>query len=86
MEEITLPTIHLNGTSKKDLIEGYENAFLKINDAVEEVNKIQFHSRDYYPQGNDAWNKAVEERINMKKKLKEVEDYILKHLTHLIDP
>ena len=83
MEKITLPTIHLNGTGKQDLCEGYENTLRQIGETIESVKKIEFHSRDYYPQGNDAWNKAVEERMDIRKKLQEVERYFLAHFKHI---
>jgi hypothetical protein len=83
MKEITLPTVHLNGTDKKDLCKDYDNALRRVEEAIEAVAKIEFHSRDYYPQGNQAWNKAVEERMDIRKKLKEVEEYFTAHLEHI---
>ncbi len=79
----TLPTIHLNGTGKKSLLEDYDNALNKLQDAIEEFNKIQFHARDYYVQGPDAYNSALNERIEQAKKLKEVYEYLLAHAVHI---
>lgn len=85
MQEITFPTVHLNGTSKKDLCEGYENALHKVREAIAELSKIEFNSRDYYPQGNDAWGKAVEQRMGVNQKLNQVEDYLFQHVMNIHD-
>ena len=57
----TLPTVHLNGTSAKDLFEGWKNFMEKLEDALEEAKKIEFNARDYYVQGNHAWPAAHDE-------------------------
>ena len=62
-EEITYPTIHLNGNSKDRLQGQYENALDKVRDAIVAVRDIQFHSRDYYPQGDEAFPKAQEQLL-----------------------
>jgi hypothetical protein len=55
---MTLPTIHLNGTSPQMLLEGYQAARLAVGDAIRALEAIEFNSRDYYPQGPGAWNSA----------------------------
>jgi hypothetical protein len=54
---ITLPVIHLNGTSPKDLLEGYRNACAAVRDAMDAIAKIEFNARDYYPV-EGSWEKA----------------------------
>jgi hypothetical protein len=44
----TLPTIHLNGTSPKDLLDGYRNAMDAVGAAQAALCKIEFNARDYY--------------------------------------
>jgi len=47
-----LPTIHLNGTSAKELCEQYSTAAFAVRDAINAVQNSSPHGRDYYPQGN----------------------------------
>ena len=55
------PTIHMNGTSGRDLAEGYANAYRAVDAAIEAVAKAGPNGRDYYPQGPEAMTQAVEE-------------------------
>lgn len=71
---MTYPTVHLNGTGADTLIEGYAEAAAKVREAIEAVNRIEFHRRDYYVQPSGAWEKAVEEHDNRLRKLREVRD------------
>ncbi len=59
------PTIHSNGTSGKLLYLDYENAMNRVQDAIDALNNTTLNGRDYYPQGVDAFEKAVQERIDM---------------------
>ena len=56
-----LPTIHMNGTSGKDLLKGYCNAISAIHAALDAMELIAPNGRDYYPQGNDACEAAIRE-------------------------
>ena len=49
------PTIHLNGTSPERLFEDYHKASLAVDAAIDALASIEFHSRDYYPQDNKAF-------------------------------
>ena len=80
---ITPPTVHLNGTSAKDLWAGYEAAYNAILAAQEALGKIEFNARDYYVQGDESYSKARDHRIEQCKALAQVEDYLLKHLLSL---
>ena len=80
---ITAPTVHLNGTSHKDLYAGYEAAYHAVRAAQEALGKIEFNSRDYYVQGNEAWSKAQDHRIEQRQALANVEEYLLQHLLSL---
>lgn len=77
---ITPPTIHLNGTSAKDLWEGYEAAYDAVRAAQEAFEKIEFNARDYYVQNPLAWEKAREDRFEQRKALMDAEEYLLQHL------
>lgn len=58
---MTLPTVHLNGTSAEVLFETYRNAWNKVQEARAALFAVEFHPRDYYPQGEEAFKKAREE-------------------------
>jgi len=85
MSKITLPTIHRNGTSKRMLTVCYDDAGDKLHEFVEAWRGIEFNSRDYYPQGPYAWQKALDEREAMNAKIHEVMDYIFEIRKHLYD-
>jgi len=80
---ITPPTVHLNGTSAKDLWEGYEAAYDAVRAAQDALRKIEFNARDYYVQGNDAYSKARDHRTEQFIKLVDIEEYLLQHLLSL---
>ena len=47
-ENITIPMVHLNGTSKKELLEQLENAYRAVVDAGRVLARATPHDRDYY--------------------------------------
>jgi len=55
---MTAPTVHLNGTSKAELIENLEKANTALHDACSALAGTAPNARDYYPQGPDAYGKA----------------------------
>lgn len=59
--KITLPIVHLNGTSARDLTEGYWHAAVAVSDALAAIGKIEFNARDYYPV-EGLWDAALKER------------------------
>jgi hypothetical protein len=78
----TLPTIHLNGTSAKSLVREYR----AVSDALEAASKAleaaTCNARDFYPQGDDAWQQARAERQQAFEKLAEVQTYAETWLYH----
>jgi hypothetical protein len=79
----TLPTIHLNGTGKQMLLQGYIDALHALKDAEEAMRKIEFNARDYYPQGSLAWGRATDERFTQFAKLKEIEEHLTEIALHI---
>jgi hypothetical protein len=57
----TLPTIHMNGTSRADLLEANREAMGAVQVAMAAVCRAVPNGRDYYPQGSDAWKAAAAE-------------------------
>ena len=90
-----LPTVHLNGTGKKMLLEGNTKIHAAINDLKEAINDCQFHVRDNYVQDNDhsmdafhddnAFSRAYNERQKHLQALAEMERYFMNHVEHLIE-
>ena len=82
---ITVPTVHLNGTGYKDLWAGYEAAYEAVRAAQDALGKIEFNARDYYVQDADAFTKARDHRIEQQQALAQVYEYLLQHLISLQD-
>lgn len=80
---ITAPTVHLNGTSHRELYNGYEEAYHAVRAAQEAISNIEFNARDYYVQGDNAFTKARDHRNEQRQALAQVEEYLLQHLAAL---
>lgn len=85
---ITPPIVHLNGTSRKELAEGYDNAHEALRVFMQAWGKITCNSRDYYchPEGMAAWDRAIAHREEMGQKIRELNDYLRAHREHLFEP
>jgi len=69
---MTVPTIHLNGTSKDSLIEGLCEASQSLNDAYDALKRTAPNGRDYYPQGPLALDAATDEHMGRLRRLDEI--------------
>ena len=83
--EITMPTVHLNGTSEKMLMEGYRAAFEACSKALDALHEIEFHPRDYYPQGQEAWEKAHSENCSRIARISSVKNELLTIAMHVMN-
>jgi len=54
----TLPTVHLNGTSVESLLHAYSAALDAAHALSTALREAAPNARDYYPQGDDAFNQA----------------------------
>jgi hypothetical protein len=79
------PTVHLNGASKKDLIEQYENAMDAVQKACDTVRQSYPNGRDYYPQGSDAINRAMDEHASRLNRLAGVRRELEDVLSHILE-
>jgi hypothetical protein len=79
----TLPTIHLNGTSRKDLQESYDAVDDALHKLMDAWGRVEFNSRDYYVQGPEAFPKAQDERWAMANRIRELKEYVDAHREHL---
>lgn len=67
-----LPTIHLNGSSPKDLFENAREALGALRKAISAVEGTGPNGRDYYPQGDGAIAVAVSEHCDRLKRIQSV--------------
>lgn len=83
MTDLTLPSIHLNGTGRRMLTEDYTAAYHALQAAIRAFQSIEFNARDYYPQGADAFHRARTQRDIQLQHLSGVQHYLETHLAHL---
>jgi hypothetical protein len=81
----TIPTLHLNGTSKTDLRDGYAAAYYAIEKAIDALANAELNGRDFYPQGPDAYYQARKERDQAFEKLRAAHDYVGEVLVGICD-
>jgi hypothetical protein len=88
---MTLPIVHMNGTSARDLTEGYVEAARAVDDAIDALAKhASPNGRDYYcsPDGNALDNALAEHRARLVK-LNDVKtelNALALHCHHYIKP
>ena len=90
-----LPTVHLNGTGKKMLLEGNTRILGAINEVKEAIQSCEFHGRDYYVQDanpamdafndDNAFSRAYNERQKHLQAIADMERYFMNHVEHLIE-
>lgn len=59
MPKITVPIIHPNGTSRKELLDLRENAYAALEHALDALKRMTPNGRDYYPAGPCLLNGAL---------------------------
>tara|TARA_R110000803_G_scaffold32357_6_gene71388 strand:- start:698 stop:988 length:291 start_codon:yes stop_codon:yes gene_type:complete len=70
---LTVPTVHLNGTGKDDLLNQLYDAYEAVGHALDVMRKAGPNGRDYYPQGTDALRNAQDEHQARATKLHQVQ-------------
>lgn len=66
---MTLPTLHMNGTTKDALIESLCSASQALDLAYQALKETAPNGRDYYPQGPAALNAATDEHLDRLRRL-----------------
>jgi hypothetical protein len=66
------PTIHLNGTSRDELLRQLTTAGGALRKAIGALSDAAPHGRDYYPQGSSAITKATAEHVSRLSRLQSV--------------
>ena len=74
MKPLTIPTVHLGGTAAQNLIDPLLTATKALRAAMRALDETEPNSRDYYPQGADAFQQAVREHDARARRLREVSD------------
>jgi hypothetical protein len=67
-----IPKIHLNGTSKEELLSQVTDAGQAVSQAMRALTVAWPNARDYYPQGPDALREAEVEWRSRIERLKSV--------------
>ena len=82
---LRMPTVHLNGSSKDDLINQYLSAAQAVFAAMESVDKAAPNARDYYPAGDHAFKEAAAEHRERAQALRRVYDELMAITEYLSD-
>lgn len=72
MTKLAVPTVHLNGTSRESLLEGYSEAIRALNRAETKMTAACPNARDYYVQDGPAFGIAMDQHTARMKKLREI--------------
>ena len=79
------PTIHLNGTSKTALLDAAKDARDGVREARNRLQPVYPNGRDYYPQGETAHRIAVDEWLDLDKKLRDVDEALTRLVVEIAD-
>lgn len=71
-QTVMIPSTHLNGTSKTELIQQNIDAYEHILESIQLLQKACPNGRDFYPQGPQAINAAIEGHRSRVRRLEEV--------------
>ncbi len=74
---VTIPTIHLNGSSAEHMLGDYRSARTAIRSAVEAVQQTAPNGRDYYVMLPGAYERALHEHRERLAALKKIDDELL---------
>jgi hypothetical protein len=83
--DVIFPTIHMNGTSSRELLDQLCKAMLAISKAQEALSNAAPNGRDYYPQGGEALRMALDQHCARVRKLAEVRKELKAIADHIAD-
>lgn len=75
-QDLIVPTVHINGTSKTQLVADLEAAQKALDAAFAAMCGAMPNGRDYYPQGNEAHGNAMKQMRARLDKLIEIQTEI----------
>lgn len=79
------PTIHLNGTSAEALLDNVQTALRELCSAYKAIEGMAPHPRDYYLQGDCAFDNASDSHSSMLAKIKNVREEVYKVYEGILD-
>jgi hypothetical protein len=79
------PTLHMNGTSKQQLLDDCCDMGHALNAAMEKMIENGPNGRDYYPQGDQAFAQARKEHMDRIAKIHAVKAEIDQIAEHIAD-
>lgn len=82
---MTKPTIHMNGTSPRELLAKLVAARNAIMDAQNALGECSPNGRDYYPQGPEALKTAMAEHDARARALNAIAEDLLALALHIQD-
>ena len=80
---LTVPTVHLNGTSRDTLLEGYIAALDALRLAREALQAAAPNARDYYVQAGDTFCLAQNQHFVRLARLRETLDELITLAEHV---
>ena len=83
--EIQFPIIHMNGNDGSKLGNQYFEALKALQQFESVFEQIDFHSRDYYPLGEEAWVKARAQRQAQWANIGSLRAYLHTHSGHCFE-
>ncbi len=79
------PLVHMNGTSKQQLIDVRERAWYALSDAFAALREIAPNGRDYYPYGPDELGKAIDANMDRMRLVQSVIDELAEEMVAISD-
>ena len=83
--EMQLPIIHMGGNDGSKLGHQYFEALKALQQFESVFQEIEFHSRDYYPLGDEAWVKARAQRQAQWANIGSLRSYLDAHAGHCFE-
>jgi hypothetical protein len=84
-ETIVVPQIHMNGSGGKHLLEGYRAGIDALSEAIETINAITVHGRDYYTISDTAIIEAKAQHAEMLQELLSCKQFLKKIILGIYD-
>lgn len=83
--KVAVPTIHMNGTSAKSLLDDLMRAYNAVGEAQEAMRAVTPNNRDYYILGDEACREAREQHQVRVMKLADVREDLEKIIIGIQD-
>lgn len=71
-ESLAIPAVHNNGTSKEELVNNLQEAYLSLRESLDKLHNTTPHTRDYYIKKHNDYETARVQHSNRCEKIVEV--------------